>query len=105
MKIAYESEADGLTITLKGKALDGHVASELRNTLKELIERSDDKNITIDLSHVQFLDSSGFGALVMLLKFAQKNERQLTLSNLTGQVQSTFQMLNLDKLFAVKSSA
>lgn len=101
MEICCESANNRLIITLQGASLDVHVVSELKEKIKDIIEKSEEKNIIIDLVNVDFLDSSGFGSLIILLKVAKSKNRDLELANLSKQVEGMFHMLNLDKLFKV----
>ena len=48
---------------VKGE-LDHHTACEFRNYIDSIIDNNNIKNLVIDMSKLEFLDSSGIGALI-----------------------------------------
>ena len=58
-----DSESDSATVKLKGE-IDHHSASVLRRELDELICRLRPKKLMLDLSGVDFMDSSGLGLIM-----------------------------------------
>jgi anti-sigma B factor antagonist len=59
------------------------------------------KNFLIDLSHVDYIDSSGLGVLVALQKRALEHQGALRLHGLTGVVQELFELTRLNKIFEI----
>lgn len=58
-------------------------------------------NFLIDLSQVDYIDSSGLGALVALQKRALEHHGSLKLHGLTGVVQELFELTRLNKIFEI----
>jgi len=65
-KIAAEQHPKGAVVRIEGE-VDLFSAPDLRTTLDNLIEAGT-RHIVVDLATVEFLDSSGLGALVGALK-------------------------------------
>jgi anti-sigma B factor antagonist len=101
MSIHHESHPEYLLVTLKMEYLDTRLAPKLREELKPLIEAESSKTVIVDLGAVHFIDSSGFGALITLLKECKRLGKRLVLVALTHHAESSFKMLNLDKLFEI----
>lgn len=56
-------------------------------------------NFLIDLSQVDYIDSSGLGVLVALQKRALEHHGKLQLHGLTGVVKELFELTRLNKIF------
>ncbi|MEA5570380.1 STAS domain-containing protein [Calothrix sp. UHCC 0171] len=61
------------------------------------------KNIILDLSQIDFVDSSGLGALVQLAKQAQTNEGTLQIVT-NARVTQTVKLVRLEKFLALQTS-
>jgi len=57
--------------------------------------------ITLDLSKLEFIDSSGLGMLLLARGEVQKNECELILAHPVGQVKRMFSLAKFNKLFTV----
>jgi len=79
-------------------ALDAVTAPELRPTLDALVaERR--KSITVDLSGLRLIDSSGVGAIVSLFKRVRAGGGEVRITGLRDQPLAIFQLLRLDRVF------
>jgi anti-anti-sigma factor len=61
------------------------------------------KNIILDLSQIDFVDSSGLGALVQLAKQSQTNEGTLQIVT-NARVTQTVKLVRLEKFLALQPS-
>ena len=78
--------------------LDELTAPELRPTLDAIVAESR-KNVTLDLSSLRLIDSSGVGALVSLLKRVRAYGGEVRISGLRDQPLAIFKLLRMDKVF------
>ena len=62
------------------------------------------KQIILDFSKTKFVDSSGIGALVASLKYAQKKDTKLILESVQPPVMATLSMTGLVDVFEIGSS-
>ncbi|MBJ7900188.1 MAG: STAS domain-containing protein [Cyanobacteria bacterium RI_101] len=70
----------------------------------ELIERSPRfQFLTLDLSQTEFIDSSGIGALVHLLKLCRQEKIKLILSQVQPSVLGALKMTSLDQIFTFEA--
>ena len=68
-------------------------AAQLRETARNLI--SEGKCVVLDLSGVNYLDSSGLGMIVGLMLSAKKSGCKLRFVNLTPRVKEIFTMIRV----------
>ena len=84
------------TLELKG-VLDALSTVELRPVIDRLVaERR--RPVTIDLSLVRLIDSSGVGAIVSLYKRVRADGGDVWVVGLQGQPLAIFRLLRLDRL-------
>lgn len=76
--------------------MDAATMKVQRPIFEELAEAGDD--VVIDMKSVEFIDSSGVGAIVFLYKRLLENKHKLTLENLAGQPLQLLTYLRLDGL-------
>jgi anti-sigma B factor antagonist len=78
--------------------LDAVTAPELRPTLDQLVTEGR-KRITVDLSALRLIDSSGVGVLVSLFKRVRATGGEVMLVGLRDQPLAIFKLLRLDRVF------
>ena len=94
----YEVELAGDTTTIKGHGrLVGETAPELKQLVKPMIPKC--RRIILDLSDVNFVDSSGLGTLVGLkISAAAAAYCSLEFVNLSPRVKELFHLTKLNEL-------
>lgn len=100
MGFACEDLGHVIVLTYGERRLDGASAGYFREAARETF-RDDCRIYILDLSGVTFVDSSGIGAIVGLLKFLGR-ERRLELCGLNPMVQKVFRLTRLDKVFIIR---
>jgi len=99
----YEEKIED-TIILKPlvKRIDASNAQELKTVI---LERTVTGNvrILIDLSFVDFIDSSGLGAVVSVLK-ASGRSSSISICGLSETVNTVFRLSRMDKIFQIFDS-
>ncbi|MGC9527856.1 MAG: STAS domain-containing protein [Limnospira sp.] len=55
----------------------------------------------IDMSEVEFIDSSGLGALIVAQKIARQQGCQIILCHLSGATRMIFEITQLDRVFKI----
>ena len=68
------------------------------------IAQSGAENVVLDLSRINFMDSSGLGALVAVLK-EMAPDKKLEVAGLTPPLQKLFQLTRMDNVFKVYNTA
>lgn len=98
----------GLDVTLRGGhavlAVIGEVdlatGPRLREAIIDLVNRGE-RRIVIDLSGVDFLDSTGLGILVGGLKRVRSHDGQLALVFTRRRIMKVFEITGLDRVFSI----
>lgn len=78
--------------------LDGNTTNELRTQIRDSMNTGE-RMILIDLQDVNFMNSSGIGALVATLKDVKKEGGKLFLCSLSDQVRIIFQLTKMERVF------
>ena len=84
------------------RRLDAAVAPAFKQRVVDLVQAGE-KRIVVDLSRVDFLDSSGLGALVSVLK-ALGGQGALAVCGAKGSVMALFKLTRMDKVFAIEDT-
>ena len=96
-----ERTKEGIVILdAKGQIVAGDGADRLRERLKTLAE-SGQANAILNLAGVDYIDSSGLGALVMSFSALRKKEGTLKLLNLTRRNVELLVLTKLETVFEV----
>jgi len=102
MEIKTKETNDVIVLALKGR-LDLASGTELKKTLKTTLD--DNKNsIHLNLEEVEFINSSGLGSLVSIMKEVRLLKGRLTLSNLASYVEEIFEITQLSHIFEIYST-
>ena len=100
MNILMEKHDDTTVLTLKEERVDAHNAAELKDRILKALEEGGDA-LVIDLSQVQFIDSSGLGALLSGFKNANLRACGFALAGLQPRVKSMFELTRLHRVFEI----
>lgn len=99
MEINVREEANLTVLNLKGR-LDLATGSALKEQVKQLFETGKTA-IHLNLADVEFINSSGLGSLVSIMKEIRLQRGRLTLSNLASYVQEIFEITQLSHIFEI----
>ena len=98
MASKVEARGGKLVVTLAG-SVDLEHAPELRKTLLACVGRKMD--LVVDLTGVEYIDSSGIANLVEALQAAQQGGTAFGLVAVAGQVMRVLRLARLDKVFRI----
>ena len=82
--------------------IDATTAPALRTSVYEAIDANPGSIVTVDLSGVEFLDSTGLGVLVGALKHARTTGGDIAIDGAPSHVWKVFQITGLDKVFTAQ---
>ena len=100
MRLTLVPEPDRLTNQVAEKRLDAAIATAFKDKVRDLIDDGS-AMVTLDLGGVEFMDSSGLGAVIAIFK-AMPEGRSLELTGLTPNVQRVFQLTRMDKVLTIR---
>ncbi len=102
MLIDYRDEDNRRIVHVVEKRLDASSAVNFKTELKKQIDAGN-KDIIIDLSEVDFIDSSGLGSLVSILKMVA-SEGTLSITGLQKKTEQIFKLTRMDTVFRLYPS-
>ena len=79
--------------------LDSDVATAFRLQMEKLLD--EENRVVIDMSGVQFIDSSGLGAIVACLRKLQSRGGRLKLCCMNETVKDIFHLVRINKVFDI----
>jgi anti-sigma B factor antagonist len=86
-----------LVLAVEVKRLDARIAVEFKENMSEFINNGH-RAVVLNLNPVEFIDSSGLGALVSCLKQMGPKGR-VALFGLSAPVASMFELTRMDRVF------
>jgi anti-sigma B factor antagonist len=103
MKLIARDAAESTVIEVGEERIDAAVAIEFKDSLRQLTGTARER-VVLDLAAVRFIDSSGLGAIVSVLKFLAP-ERRLELAALTPNVERVFRLTRMNEVFRILPDA
>lgn len=80
---------------------DALAVEKLRPSFADIAEK-EQRDVRLDLSNVNFIDSSGIGAIVFLYKRVSARDKTLTITGLHGQPLDLIRFLRIDKTIPIE---
>lgn len=99
MNITTRNDGSTLLITVHDSRIDAAVAIDFKEAVRNAAGETGGA-VILDLSQVTFLDSSGLGAVVAVMKLLGK-DRPLELAGLTDPVVKVFRLTRMDSIFTI----
>ncbi|MEM1073796.1 MAG: STAS domain-containing protein [Pseudomonadota bacterium] len=99
MELATKTEEQLRIVSVNEARIDAAVAIEFKDAMR-MKTNDGPELIVLDLSQVEFIDSSGLGAIVAAMK-NMGQDRKLALAGLTPTVARVFQLTRMDSVFSV----
>lgn len=99
MDLRSRSEDNLQVVSVLENRIDAAVAIEFKDAMRASTDGGSE-TVVLDLSEVQFIDSSGLGAIVAAMKHMGQS-RKLALAGLTPTVEKVFRLTRMDSVFSV----
>ncbi|BEP27676.1 STAS domain-containing protein [Helicovermis profundi] len=98
-KNLIESE-DIWSIDLEGD-VDINTSNKLKEEINSLLDERE-ANVELNFKELSYIDSTGLGVLISILKRVKKNENKIVVKNSKKNVFKLFKITGLDKVFELK---
>ncbi|MCF6444813.1 STAS domain-containing protein [Nereida sp. MMG025] len=99
MQLDQRTVGDAMIITVNEPRIDALCAIQFKEQMR-ILSADAPQRVLLDLGQVDFIDSSGLGAIVAALK--QMNDGQsLELACLSETVQKVFRLTRMDSVFKI----
>ncbi|MEM7743245.1 MAG: STAS domain-containing protein [Pseudomonadota bacterium] len=95
-----ESRTGVFQIDLEGPRLDASLADAIKARMKEMVDQGAHR-LELDFTNVQFMDSSGLGALVGALKLMGPGG-QVEIVNPSATIMKVLKLTRMTKVFEIR---
>ncbi|MDQ0228070.1 anti-sigma factor antagonist [Metabacillus niabensis] len=103
IKIEITNNSDETNISITGE-IDVYTAPKLRESIFPLAQMPN-PSIVVSLANVSYMDSTGLGVFIGLLKMVRKNEGQLRLIELSERLVRLFRITGLNDIIDISSKS
>ena len=103
MRLSSELIEGAQVIRVEEDRIDAAVAIQFKDRIRDMTATAPAR-VILDLGRVGFVDSSGLGAIVAVMKFLAP-ARRLELAALTPTVGKVMHMTRMDSVFAIHARA
>lgn len=102
MKLQTAHSDDALIVTVGAARIDAAVAIRFKDAMRAVTEGTTGQ-VILDLSQVDFVDSSGLGAIIAAMKQLGEASR-LELAALNPNVAKVFRLTRMDGIFTIHAA-
>lgn len=99
MEILTRNEGRLCVVSVQEARIDAAVALAFKEAMRKATDGGE-RDVVLDLRQVEFIDSSGLGAIVAAMKFLAP-DRALIMAGLTPAVEKVFKLTRMDTVFSV----
>ncbi len=103
MDLTVWNEKDKLYVRVSGE-MDHHAVKDTRREVDELIVRNRPETLLLDLSRIDFMDSSGLGFVLGRLRKMNELKGTVTVLNPARRVEEMLRMAGAEKLVRIVHS-
>lgn len=101
MELNHTIQNKVLVVTPVGPSLDAREAREFKEKILDLINKNNIHSIVVDMHTLQFIDSSGLGIFLSILKALHAQGGELKLANLNKPIRTIFELVSMHKIFEI----
>lgn len=98
MNLIHAQQGEYLVVTVNAARIDASAALEFKASMNAIDESN--SKILLNLEQVEFIDSSGLGAVVSVMKRLGKGHK-LDLCALTPTVEKVFRLTRMDSIISI----
>jgi anti-anti-sigma factor len=95
----YTIRDDGICIITPKGRLNAVNVPDMKKEVSELFEKKHIKDIIIDMSQIDFIDSSGLSLMISFLKRARESEGFFRIAAISSDTVKIFKLTLLDRVF------
>ena len=102
-KYRFTATPEGLLVGVSGE-IDHHSALSMRRDVDNIIWNRTPTHLILDMSEVEFMDSSGLGLIMGRYALMQKMGGSLAVKNPNARVVKIFELAGLDKIVDIEGA-
>lgn len=99
MKLTQEKFDDVTVVTLDGNVLDASIVADFKDEIAPILKS--EQYVIFDMNNIQFVDSSGVGAILSCLRILNAGGGDLKICSLTKPVRALFELVRMHKIFDI----
>lgn len=99
MELSTKQSDGTVIVTIAQNRIDSAAAVEFKDAVKAAAQDANDR-VLMDLGQVDFIDSSGLGAIIAVMKTLPTGVR-LDLTSLRPPVEKVFKLTRMDSVFRI----
>jgi anti-sigma B factor antagonist len=99
MKIFQEKIEDVTVVTLEGDVLDASLVGDFKDGIEPILKT--ESNVVFDMNNIEFVDSSGVGAILSCLRILNAEGGEFKICSLTKPVRALFELVRMHKVFNI----
>ena len=99
-KLESKNTDEFLVLYPKGE-LDVYNTKKFKEKSLKIYEK-DKKDILFDCSDLEYLDSTGLGSLIFILKKIEKDGHKIVIENLNNSILKLFKITKLEDMFEIR---
>nr|WP_314276470.1 STAS domain-containing protein [uncultured Peptostreptococcus sp.] len=100
IKSNYENNSNEWVFSLNGE-LDLSTANKLKDNLYKSVEEKL-SDVVIDMTNLEYIDSTGIGVLVGLMKKLRTQGKDIKISNAKDNVKRIFKITGIDQIISME---
>ena len=100
----FNATPEGLAVTVSGE-IDHHSALGMRREIDNIIWNRTPTHLILDMSEVEFMDSSGLGLLLGRYQRASEIGCEVRLMGCSARTKRILELAGADKLFKIEERA
>lgn len=104
MEFQKSIQGDILIFKPKISSLDAKNSTEFKQQIVNSAHANHSVKVILDLESIHFIDSSGLGSLISILRFLNAEGGNLKLTKINKPIQNMFELVSMTKIFDVFDS-
>ena len=100
-QVLYEEKGDTLVVHIGGE-IDHHSAVQVRTEIDALVYEERPKLLVLDLSAIEFMDSSGLGLIMGRYALMQRLGGEIRLRNPHERIVKIFELAGLSRMVQIE---
>jgi anti-sigma B factor antagonist len=98
----YRQDRDVWEVKISGE-VDIYTSDKMKETLNRIVEEKN-AEIQIDCKELSYIDSSGLGVLIGVLKKLKEEDKNLVVLNARSNIVKLLSITGLDKVFIIREN-
>jgi anti-sigma B factor antagonist len=99
VRIETEQHRNAVVAKVEASSLETENVGAFRSAIGSILDRSD--RVVLDLSKVNFMDSTGLGAMLSCLRSMKAKGGTMSVAHLTPEVRRLFDLVMMDRVFEI----